>query len=137
MIDHKELDFTLPDNDILHIKFLKPEEFHTSVFKNIEYTIVGSDDVDNLIGVDADGKVWYLDTANGYTMYSSKGLKTFVEQLALLINWDFPGDDDSDEALEANARKFACEIKKLDEDAMSDYEDLWSVVIEQMEDGLL
>ncbi len=136
-MDYKKLDFTLPDNDILKIKFLKPEEFHSSVFNDVEYTIVGGDDVDNLIGVDADGKVWYLDTANGYTLYSSKGLKTFVEQLELLINWDFPGDDATDEALEANAREFEREIKKLDKDAMSDYEDLWSVVIEQMEDGLL
>lgn len=136
-MDHKELDFTLPDNDILHIKFLRPEEFHSSVFNDVEYTIVGGDDVDNLIGVDADGKVWYLDTANGYTLYSSKGLKTFVEQLELLINWDFPGDDATDEALEANARKFESEIKKLDKDAVSDYEDLWASVIEQMEDGLL
>ncbi len=136
-MDHKEFDFTLPDNDILHIKFLKPEEFHTLVFKNIEYTIVGGDDVDNLIGVDADGKVWYLDTENEFAMYASKGLKTFAEQLELLINWDFPGDDDSDEVLEANAREFEREIKKLDENAMSGYEDLWVSVIEQMEDGLL
>ncbi len=136
-MDHKEFDFTLPDNDILHIKFLKPEEFHTLVFKNIEYTIVGGDDVDNLIGVDVDGKVWYLDTENEFTMYASRGLKTFVEQLELLINWDFPGDNDSDEVLEANAREFEREIKKLDENAMSGYEDLWAAVIEQMEDGLL
>ncbi len=136
-MDYKELDFTLPDNDILNIKFLKPEEFHSSVFNDVEYTIVGGDDVDNLIGVDADSKVWFLDRVNEFTMYASKGLKTFVEQLKLLINWDFPGDDDPDEALEANAREFSREIKKLDENAMSDCEDFWSVVIEQMEVGLL
>ncbi len=134
---YKELDFSLPDNDILNIKFLKLEEFRPLIFNDNEYTVVGGDDVDNMIGVDADGKVWFLDTVNGFPMYASKGLKTFVEQLELLINWDFPADDNSDDELEANAQKFSREITKLDEDAMSDDYDFWSVVIEQMENGML
>lgn len=136
-MDHKELDFSLPDNDILNIKFLKHEEFHPLVFIDKEYTIVGGDDVDNMIGVDADGKVWFLDTMNIFPMYASKGLKTFVEQLELFINWDYPADDNSDDELEANAREFAREILKSDADALSDDYNFWSVVIEQMEDGLL
>ncbi len=134
---YKELDLSLPDNDILNIKFLKRGEFRPVVFIDKEYTVVGGDDVDNLIGVDADGKVWFLDTVNEFPMYASKELKTFVEQLELFINWNFPDDNASDEALENNAREFAREIKKLDEDAMSDCEDFWSVVIEQMENGML
>lgn len=133
----KDLGFSMPDETILEIKFSEHKDFHLLVFNDKEYTIVGGDDVGNLIGIDADGKVWFLDTEDEFEMYISKGLKTFVNQLELYRDWSHPPLDASDEVNEENARKFSVELKKLDKDAMADCEDFWSVVIEQMEDGLL
>ncbi len=45
---YKEINFSLPDNDILNIKFLKREEFRPLMFNGKEYTVVGGDDVDNI-----------------------------------------------------------------------------------------
>lgn len=134
---YENLGFEIPDETILEIKFLKYEDFHPFMLNNKEYIIVGGDDVENLIGVDIDGKVWFLDTRDEFEMYVSKELKTFINQLELYRDWNCPPLDASDEVNEENAQKFALELKKLDKDAMADCEDFWSVVIEQMEDGLL
>lgn len=133
----EDLGFSIPDETILEIKFLKYDDFRSMVFNDKKYTIVGGDDVGNLIGIDADGKVWFLDTADEFEMYISKGLKTFVDQLELYRDWNHPPLNASDKVNEENAQNFAIELKKMDKDAMVDCEDFWSVVIEQMEDGLL
>ncbi|MDE7398326.1 MAG: hypothetical protein K2N06_02245 [Oscillospiraceae bacterium] len=133
----EDLGFSIPNETILEIKFLKYDDFRSMVFNDKKYTIIGGDDVDNLIGVDVDGKVWFLDTVDEFETYISKGLKTFVNQLELYRDWNHPPLDDSDEVNDENARQFALEIASLDKDALLYEENFWSVVIEQMEDGLL
>ena len=133
----EDLDFSIPDETILEIKFLKYDDFRSMIFNDRKYTIVGGDDVGNLIGVDIDGKVWLLDTFDEFEMYTSKGLKTFVDQLELYRDWNPLPLEASDEVNEENARQFAREIASLDKDALLYEENFWSVVIEQMEDGLL
>ena len=133
----EDLGFSIPNETILEIKFLKYEDFRSMEFNDKKYTIVGGDDVGNLIGVDIDGKVWFLDTFDEFEMYTSKGLKTFVDQLELYRDWNPLPLDASDEVNEENARQFAREIASLDKDALLYEENFWSVVIEQMEDGLL
>lgn len=133
----ENLDFSIPDETILEIKFLKYDDFRSMVFNDKKYIIVGGDDVDNLIGVDADGKVWFLDAADEFEMYISKDLKTFVNQLELYRDWNHPPLDASDEVNEENAQQFAIELKKMDKYAMVDSEDFWSLIIEQMEDGII
>lgn len=136
MFDEK-LGFSIPDERIANIGFLKHEEFYPLVFGGKEYTVVGGDDVGNLIGLDAKGKVWFLDTENKFAMYASKGFKTFVEQLELYANWEFPDDSASDDVIKANVEKFRREIEKSDMSAALNNNSFWSLIIEQVEDGFL
>lgn len=128
---------TLPEEKIVNITFLKRDEFHPVTFKGKEYSVVGGDDVDNLIGVDVRGKVWFLDTENELAFYASKNLKTFVEQLMLYVNWDHPDDDASWKEIKANVKKFKREILKLDMFATFGHNKFWSLIIEQIEEGFL
>lgn len=128
---------TLPEEEIVNITFLKRDEFHTITFKSKEYTVVGGDDVDNLIGVDSRGKVWFLDTENEFTFYASKNLMTFVEQLMLYVNWDHPDDDAPWKVIKANVKKFKREILKLDMFATFGRNSFWSLIIEQIKEGFL
>ncbi|MDE6732051.1 MAG: hypothetical protein K2J77_04160 [Oscillospiraceae bacterium] len=128
---------TLPEEEIVNITFLKRDEFHTVTFKSKEYTVVGGDDVDNLIGVDSHGKVWFLDTENEFTFYASKNLKAFVDQLMLYVKWDHPDDDAPWKVIKANVKKFKCEILKLDMLATFGRNSFWSLIIEQIKEGFL
>ncbi len=130
-------DVTLPEEEIVNITFLKRDEFHTVTFKSKEYTVVGGDDVDNLIGVDSRGKIWFLDTENEFTFYASKNLKTFVEQLMLYVNWNHPDDDAPWKEIKANVGKFKREILKLDMFATFGRNSFWSLIIEQIKEGFL
>lgn len=130
-------DITLPEEEIVNITFLKRDKFHPVTFKSKEYTVVGGDDVDNLIGVDRFGKVWFLDTENKFAFYASKSLKTFVKQLMLYVNWDHPDDDAPWKVIKANVKKFKREILKLDMFATFGRNSFWSLIIEQIKEGFL
>ena len=130
-------DITLPEEEIVNITFLKQDKFHPVTFKGKEYTVVGEDDVDNLIGIDKRGKVWFLDTENKFAFYTSKNLKTFVEQLMLYVNWDHPDDDAPWKVIKANVKKFKREILKLDIFATFGRNKFWSLIIEQIKEGFL
>lgn len=131
----KELCFSIPDEKILNFTFLKREEYYPQVFDGKQYTIVGNDDVDNMIGVDSEGRVWFLDTEMIYTIYSSKDLKTFIDQLEVYVNWVFPDDNAPDDVIKSNVEEFKCEILKSNEFAFSDNKTFWSLTIEQIEDS--
>lgn len=134
---NEKIDFSIPEDEILNIRFLKREGFYQQIFSGKEYTIVGNDDVDNMVGIDSKGMVWFLDTEMIFALYASKDLKTFVEQLQLYANWDHPDDDAPEKLISDNVEEFRREIIKMDTLAMSDDNSFWSLVIEQIEESFL
>ncbi|GEM_PF-6181422 len=137
-----ELNFSLPDDIILEIKFFKREEFYSLMFNNKEYVIVAEDYVKNLIGVDGYGRVYFLDpcdisSGKKVEIYTAKDLSTFCAELMLFKNCDPLPINASDEMIEASAQQFARKLESLDKDALSDSENFWSLIVEQLEDGLL
>lgn len=72
------LDCSFPEGTILEITFLKSGNFRDFTMNSVSYTIVAEDYVENLVGVDSDGKVYFLDTAENIEMYAAKNLPTFV-----------------------------------------------------------
>lgn len=139
---YEDFEVSLPDDIILEIKFLKREEFRPLVFNDKEYIIVAEDDVGNFVGANIHGKVYFLDpcdidTGEKIEIYASKDISTFCAQLTLYQGWEVLPVNASDEEIEASARQFAKKLKILNKDALSDSENFWSLIIEQMEDGLL
>lgn len=135
---YKNLGFEIPDNVIFEIRFLKYEDFHSLAFNKKNYTVVAEDDVGNLVGVSAaDSKVYFLDTCEKTELYAAKSLQTFIAELKLAGNWQRPDDNASNEIWQADTRQFVQRIENLDKDALADKESYWSLIVEQMEDGLL
>lgn len=133
----ENLGFSIPGEIILEIKFLEYKDFRPLMFNDKEYIVVAEDDVGNFVGVNPAGKVYFLDTEENTEIYASKDFQTFVKQLELYRDSNFLPVNASDEQLEADARQFAREIASLDKDALLYEENFWSLIIEQMEDGLL
>lgn len=133
----EELGFSLPDDVILEIRFLKYGDFRDFAVNGTKYTIIAEDNVGNLIGVDPGGKVWFLDTEKKVKMYASKDLQTFVTQMELYGSTAPLPPNASEEQLEADTRQFARKITKLDNDALLSENSFWSLITEQMRDGLL
>lgn len=124
---YKDLGVWVPDEEILGIKFLKHEKFYVHQFKGLPYIIAAEvSDSNELVGFGADGKIYILEPENNIVRYASSALAVFARELKKYR--DLP---------EENVGQFVEEIKKLDEDAFSSEENFWSLIVEQMNDGLL
>ena len=124
---YKDLGVWVPDEEILGIRFLKHEKFYVHQFKGLPYIIAAEvSETKELVGFGADGKIYILEPENNIVRYASSALAVFARQLK--IYRDLP---------EENVGQFVEEIKKLDEDAFSSEDNFWSLIVEQMNDGLL
>lgn len=84
------LDCPLPEETVLEITFLKSGNFRDFTMNSNSYTIVAEDDVGNLVGVNSNGEVYFMDTEENIEMYAAKDLPTFIHQLELYRDWDYP-----------------------------------------------
>lgn len=125
-----------PEEAILLIDFLKPENFYSVTFGDRWYEVIGKDDVGNLIGTDRLDKVYYLDTENSNAFYAAGSVKTFVGQLELYKNYseecNLPSDPSEDE-LEEYVNGFKRRLEQMDLKAFDGDYTFWSLVAEQME----
>ena len=68
---------------ILLIEFMRLQDSYNTIFERQQYKIIGRDDVENLIGVDCTGRVFYLEKEPVNTRYIASDLEVFHKQLAL------------------------------------------------------
>lgn len=130
---YKDLGVWVPDEEILGIKFLKHEKFYVKQFKEKPYIIAAEILGGELAGFGADGKIYILEPENNAVRYAASALAVFARELKLYR--DLP--EENGEEPRESAERFAEEIKKLDEDAFSSADSFWSLIAEQMNDGLL
>lgn len=76
-----DIEFSLPDETILLIEFLKLQDFFTFSFEEKQYEIVGKDDVGNFVGIDNSNQVFYLEIDPNNTRYIASDLEKFIREL--------------------------------------------------------
>ena len=118
---------------ILLIEFIKPQDFYEVIFENQRYKIVGKFDVGNLIGQDNTDTVSCLEEEPSNVRYIANNLEVFVAQLAQYKEYVEKSEADWEKWL----AEFRESIMNLDANAFRDEENFWSVIVEQMEYGLL
>lgn len=125
-----------PDESILLIEFYNSDTFKRCLFNDIEYEIIGEDDVKNFIGINSDKKVYYLDTDSNISIYMASDAETLVRELELYKNYSMDyklPENPSDEELEVYANDFRQKLEILDPVAFNNENTFWSVILEQME----
>lgn len=125
-----------PDETILLINFIRPEEFHNLLFNRAMYKVIGNDDVGNFIGIADDNTVHYLETVSNNVFYIAPSAEIFIQQLELYKKYaeEYPlSASPSDEELTEYASGFMQKIRNLDENAFYNENTFWSVIAEQME----
>ncbi len=126
------------DECLFPVEFLPEEERRERPFCGKRYRIIGHDDTGNLLGIAADGTVYYLDTGAGVIYYAAASEKILLKEIEAYKNFAeesvFP-ENPSDEVLERETNRFKEKITELDEYAFYG-ETLWAVIAEQMEYGL-
>lgn len=125
-----------PDETILLINFIRPEEFHNLLFNRAMYKVIGNDDVGNFIGIADDNTVHYLETESNNVFYIAPSAEIFIQQLELYKKYaeEYPlSISPSDEELAEYASGFMQKIRNLDENAFYNENTFWSVIAEQME----
>lgn len=129
---YKDIGVWVPDEEILGIKFLKHEKFYVTQFKEKPYIIAAKiDGSGELVGFGADGKIYILEQENNIARYAACTLADFARELKLYR--DLPDGENRGEIV----NDFAQKIKKLDGDAFSSDDNFWSLIVEQMNDGIL
>lgn len=135
---YKDLGVWVPDEEILGIKFLKHEKFYVHQFKGLPYIIAAEvSESKEIVGFGADGKIYILEPENNIARYAASALAVFARELKKYR--DLPEENTSDNGEEPQniVENFVEEIKKLDEDAFSNEDNFWALIVEQMNDGLL
>lgn len=136
-------DISLPEKAILEITFLSKTDFYNISFENNNYKIIGGDkDIStNLIGIDKDGKVYYITTDDKKLCYIAASIDIFVKELLLYENYinteenKLPKNPNDSQLFEFT-NKFRKKILKLDNDAFYSENTYWSEICEEMEYGI-
>lgn len=131
-----DFDISFPTEPILLIEFLNQQEFYNYTFNDKKYCIVGKDDVGNLIGIDKNNIVFYLDTELNFAFYTAPNINIFVTELEIYnkyVSENELSDNPSDNELKQYTYKFTEKIKETDCNALTDENSFWSVIAEQME----
>lgn len=125
-----------PEETILLIDFMQPEEFYYFLFNRAEYQVIGHDDIDNLIGIADDNTVHYLETDSKASFYIAPSAEIFIQELELYKRYakEYPLSElPTEEELAEYASGFMQKIRNLDHNAFYTDNTFWSVIAEQME----
>ena len=125
----------LPAEEILLITFLTPDDFYPVEFNAKEYLIIATEDDLNNIGMDREGSVYILTEEEN--VYVSNSFIQFVKLLLLYQSLPELPVSCSEKELIQQAEKLKAEIIKIDKSAIKRPEYFWSLIIEQVADGLL
>lgn len=103
------------------------------------YTIIASDDVGNLAGIDDKENAFYIETESKMVRYMSDTAETLIKQL---LYYEKSCNNEtyrniSDLELPEFLAQFKGELMNMDISAFKNEENFWSVIVEQMETGLL
>lgn len=134
----------LPDASMLLVYFFNPEDFFQLSFMGEKYQIIGKNDVDCYVGIAQNQQVFFLESADGTisnrTRYIAININAFVEEIYIykkcIKESELP-ENPSDEQLKQDADRLRTQIMKIDDSAFYDENTYWSVIVEQMEYGLL
>jgi len=124
----------LPQEEILLIKFLAPAEFYTIEFNSKEYLTVAIEDDINHIGIDEKGCVFLLAEE---VAYLSNSFIQFIELMEAYKSLPVLPVNCSENQLLQQADAFGKKIRETDESVLKNPESFWSVILEQVADGLL
>ena len=133
-----------PNELIQYVEFLRAEEFFGMPFLGKDYKIIAKDDVENFIGVAPNQQVFYLETArdtySDNIRYIAKDIEMFIQELNLYKQYSenyYLEENPSDGALVKYVDGFKELLIAIDSNAFGDPESYWSVIVEQMELGLI
>lgn len=124
------------EEPILLIQMYQPEAYRKGTFHGKTYELIGQDDVKNFVGRDQDGKVWYLERESGNVLYLAASAEILVQELKLYDKYctDYELEAPSAEKnMEHYADGLAEQLRELDENALTDDDSFWSLIVEQME----
>lgn len=128
----------LPNIEVLLIRFYLPENF-----KRYEenFVIIGEQECGGYIGIDEADGVYSIEEdvtqMNMLYRFISSSLEQFIEQLTLYQNLSSLWIYSDEEEMEIQAKSFEDSLKEIDEKAVAFEENFWSVIVEQISDGLL
>lgn len=125
-----------PDEPILLIEFYHSDKFKRCSFNNIEYEIIGEDDVGNLVGIKSNKEVYYLDTDLKIAVYMANDAEILIQELKLYKNYCIEcnlSENPSDDELKDYVYNFRHQLEKIDSSAFNNENNFWSVILEQME----
>jgi len=125
----------LPTSEILSISFYPVKEFHTAIYDNEEYLIVGDEDEGvNDIGINKYGNVCLIGMS-GKTYVSSSVVK-FAKQLLEFKAFKLSAENYSDEKLKRRTNEFRAVIVGIDKTAIKNSKTFWANIIEHMKEAL-
>lgn len=109
-----------------------------------KYQIIGKNDVECYVGIAQNKQVFFLesavDTILNRARYIAVNINAFVEEIYIyqkcIRESELP-ENPSDEQLQQDADRLRTQIMKIADSAFSDENTYWSVIVEQMENGLL
>lgn len=136
----------MKDNISLPNKFMNIQFFQTKIFFQMmfqcqeeEYIIIGKDDVGNFIGLSLDKQVFLLDTFDENTVYISKTIEAFLEEIEIYQQYSkiqFP-DNLSDEELKEREASFKELLMQVDDTVCCDEKIYWSYIVEEIGYGII
>lgn len=135
----KKIQTDIPQKPILLIKFWQEEDYKDVIYNEKVYTVIAGDDVGNLVGIDNKGNAFYIDTEYKTVRYMSDTAETLIKQL---LYYEKSCNDEtyrniSDLELPEFLAQFKKDLMRMDISAFKSEENFWSVIVEQMETGLL
>lgn len=135
----KKIQTDIPQKPILFIEFWREENYKDVIYNEKVYTIIAGDDVGNLIGIDDKGNTFYIDTEYKTMRYMADTAETLIKQL---LYYEKSCNNEtyrniSDLELPEFLAQFKRNLMRMDISAFKSEENFWSVIVEQMETGLL
>lgn len=135
----RKIQIDIPEKPILLIKFRQEEDYRDIVCNKRTYTIIAGDDVGNFVGIDDKENAFYIETESKTVRYMSDTAETLIRQL---LYYEKSCNNEtyrniSDLELPGFLVQFRSDLTGMDISAFKDEENFWSVIVEQMETGLL
>ena len=126
-------------DEFMNIQFFQTKNFFQMMFHGEEYKIIGKDDVGNFIGLSLDEQVFLLDIFDESTVYISKTIEAFLEEIEIYQQYSkiqLP-DNLSDEELKEREAFFKELLMQVDDTVCRDDKTYWSYIVEEIGYGII
>ncbi len=135
----KKMQIDIPEKPILLIEFWQEEDYKDIVCNKRIYTVIASDDVGNFVGIDDKENAFYIETESKTVRYMSNTAESLIKQL---LYYEKTCNNEtyrniSDLEWSEFLTRFKNGLMNIDIFAFKNEENFWSVIVEQMETGLL